>query len=114
MYCTASDVRSIIHTGLKDSEIETIIELSDAAIDKRIGSQSTGDPVIKKLSMLIAASTIRTRQPGTVAVGEYREEAGDIQSTWAREIEATYRLYSKLKISSSSYKYIDENERSER
>ena len=63
MYCTAADVRSIIHTSLGDSEIDGIIELSDAEIDKKLGTQDASDKLIKKLSMLLTAYTIKVRQP---------------------------------------------------
>ena len=60
-YSTPTDVRSIIHTGLTDSDIAAVIEICDAQIDKRLGAQSTTDKVIKKLSMLLAARTIKGR-----------------------------------------------------
>lgn len=112
MYCTASDVRSIIHTGLKDSEIETIIELSDAEIDKRLGSQDSSDKVIKKLSMLLTARTVKLRQPGSVAIGEYSESGEGLDEVLVREIEGIWRLYSGVTVSSSSYGIIDEDDRS--
>ncbi|MCK4703013.1 hypothetical protein KAT55_06625 [Candidatus Bathyarchaeota archaeon] len=112
MYCTASDVRSIIHTGLTDSEIETIIELSDAEIDKRLGSQDSSDKVIKKLSMLLTARTVKLRQPGSVAVGEYSESSEHFSQVVEAEIEKTWRLYSGVTVSSSSYGIIDEDDRS--
>lgn len=112
MYCTASDVRSIIHTGLTDSEIETIIELSDAEIDKRLGSQDSSDKVIKKLSMLLTAQTVRLRQPGSVAVGEYSESGEGLDEVLVREIDRIWRLYHGVAVSSSSYGVIDEDDRS--
>lgn len=111
MYCTASDVRSIIHTGLSDSEIEAIIELSDAEIDKRLGSQDASDKVIKKLSMLLTAKTVKLRQPGSVAVGEYSESSEHFSQVVEAEIEKIYRLCSSSSISSSRYGVIDEEER---
>jgi len=72
-YCTASDVRQIIHTSLSDTDIASIIETSDAVIDRRIGAQSTSDKAVKKLSMLITARSIKARQPRSAAAGEYRE-----------------------------------------
>jgi len=78
-YCSASDVSAIIETTLTDQQIESIIEMSDAHIDKLLGSQSTGDKLIKKLSILLTAKTIKTRQPTSTAVGEYRETHDPIQ-----------------------------------
>ena len=111
MYCTAADVRSIIHTGLTDSEIDGIIELSDAEIDKRLGPQDAADKLIRKLSALMTASTVKTRQPDSSAAGEYREETGGVQGVWATEIEGIFRLYSGFNVASSSYGFIDEDER---
>jgi len=110
-YCIASDVRLIIHTSLTDAEIASIIETSDAVIDKRIGTQSSSDKAVKKLSMLITARTIKARQPRSVAAGEYREDAGDIMETWAAEIEGLFRLYGSPTFKASEYRHIDEDER---
>ncbi|HUV53890.1 MAG TPA: hypothetical protein VMW03_01650 [Candidatus Krumholzibacteriaceae bacterium] len=110
-YCTASDVRRIIHTSLTDSEITSIIEMSDAQIDKRLGAQSPSDKVVKKLSMLLTAKTIKGRQPRSVAAGEYREDSGDILEVWTQEIEGLFRLYKSPTIKASEYRHIDEDER---
>ena len=48
--CTAADVRAIINTNLTDEQITSIIETSDAEIDKRIGAQDPNDKLVKKLS----------------------------------------------------------------
>jgi len=111
MYCTASDVRSIIHTGLTDSETEAIIELSDAEIDKRLGPRDPSDKVIRKLSMLLTAKTVKLRQPGNVAVGEYSESSEQFLQVVEAEVEKIWRLYSGVAVSSSSYGVIDEDER---
>jgi len=110
-YCTATDVRQIIHTSLTDSDIASIIETSDAQIDKRLGAQSSSDKVVKKLSMLLTAKTIKGRQPRSVAAGEYREDAGGIIEVWTQEIEALYRLYKSPSVKASEYRHIDEDER---
>jgi len=110
-YCTSSDVRLIIHTSLSDSEITSIIETSDAVIDKRIGAQSSSDKAVKKLSMLVTARTIKARQPRSVAAGEYREDSGDIMEVWASEIEGLFRLYGSPTVKASGYRHIDEDER---
>ncbi len=107
-YCTASDVRLIIHTSLTDAEIGGIIELSDAQIDRRLGPRDASDKVVKKLSMLLAARTIKQRQPRSVAAGEYREDTGDVVDVWSREIEEIYRLYRSPTVKASEYRHIDE------
>ena len=112
MYCSASDVRSIIHTGLSDSEIEAIIELSDAEIDKRLGPRDPSDNLIRKLSMLLTAQTVRLRQPGSVAVGEYSDNSEQFLQVVEAEIEKIWRLYTGITVSSSSYGFIEEDERS--
>jgi hypothetical protein len=111
VYCTASDVRSIIHKGLSDPEIEAIIELSDAEIEKRLGPRVPLDKVIRKLSMLLTAQTVRLRQPGSVAVGEYSESGEGLDEALVQEIEGIWRLYHSVAVSSSSYGVINEDER---
>ena len=111
VYCTASDVRMIIHTSLTDTDIASVIEMSDAEIDRRLGPQSGLDKIIKKLSMLLSAHTIKQRQPMSVAAGEYREDSGDILEVWGREIEKVFRLYKSPSIKASKYGHIDEDER---
>jgi hypothetical protein len=110
-YCVSSDVRLIVNTTLTDVEITGIIEMSDAEIDARIGTQTSGDKLIKKLSMLLTAHTIKTRQPQSQAIGEYREDAGDVLEVWEREIERIYRLYRKPKVAASQYGSLDEKNR---
>jgi len=114
VYCAAEDVRRIIHTGLSDADLGSIIELSDAEIERRIGMQDAADPVIRKLSALMTASTVKTRQPDSSAIGEYREESGGVQDVWGREIEAIFRLYSGFKVAASSHGFIDEDKRTEK
>ena len=110
-YCAASDVRLIINTTLTDEEIAGVIEMSDAEIDRRIGAQSLSDRLIKKLSMLLTAHTIKSRQPQSQAIGEYREDAGNILQVWEREIERISRLSKGVSVKASEYRYIDESER---
>jgi glutamate synthase domain-containing protein 3 len=110
-YCTVSDVKLVINTTLTDDQITGIIEMSDAEIDKRIGAQTEGDKLIKKLSMLITAHVIKTRQPKSQAIGEYREDSGNVLEVWEREIERIYRLYKTTKVKGSDYRHIDEDKR---
>ena len=110
-YCTATDVRTIVTTSLTDDEITGIIETSDTEIDRRIGSQGSSDKLIKKLSMLLTAHVIKTRQPRSVAIGEYREDSGDVLEVWEREMERIYRLYKGVSLKASEYRHIDENTR---
>lgn len=110
-YCTASDVRMIIHTSLTDTDIVAVIEMSDAEIDKRLGPQSGSDKVIKKLSVLLSAHIIKQRQPRSVAAGEYSEDAGDVLEVWERETERIYRLYKGVSVKATEHRYIDESKR---
>ena len=111
VYCTAADVRAIINTSLTDEQITSIIETSDAEIDRRIGAQDPNDKLVKKLSMLLTAHTIKTKQPGSQAIGEYKEDAGDVLEVWGREIERIYKLYKSVSVKSSDYGYIEETKR---
>jgi len=110
-YCAASDVRLIIETSLSDTEIETLIEMSDAEIESRLGPQSPADKLVKKLCALITAHAIKTRQPQAISIGEYREETRGTLDAWEKEIERIYRLKGALVVESSGYEHIDEEKR---
>jgi len=110
-YCTASDVRLVVETSLTDTQISSIIEMSDAEIDGRLGSQDSSDKLVKKLSVLLTAHTVKTRQPASVAVGEYREDAGDVLGAWEQKIEGLYRLKKVPGIRGSGHRHIDESKR---
>ena len=110
-YCTAADVRLVINTKLTDNEITGIIEMSDAEINRRNGSQSASDKLIKKLSMLLTAHTIKSRYPQNQALGEYREASENILEVWEREIEHIYKLYKGVSMKASDYRHIDEEKR---
>jgi hypothetical protein len=95
-YSTPADVRALVATELTDDQLTDLIEASDAEIDKRVGAQSSTDPLARKLSSLLTARTIRASQPGGSAVGEYREEEGE---GWDGEIEAAYRALTSVSLS---------------
>lgn len=110
-YCTAAEVRAIINTNLTDEQIISIIETSDAEIDRRIGAQDPEDKLVKKLSILLTAHIIKTRQPRSQAIGDYKEDAGNVLEIWEREIERIYRLHKGISIKASDYRHIDEEKR---
>ena len=110
-YSNASDVRLVVQTDLTDAEIAGIVEMSDAEIDARIGAQENPGELVKKLSALLTAHAIKTRQPGSLAVGEYREDAGDVLGVWEREIERIYRLHAGVSVGASEYAHVDEETR---
>jgi len=110
-YCTAGDVRLVLDTVLTDAEVVSVIALSDAEIDRRIGSRDPSDALAKKLSVLLTAHTIKARQPRSLAIGEYREDAGDVMEVWEREIDRIYRLYGGVSVSASEYRHLDEDSR---
>lgn len=112
-YCTETDVRMVINTKLTPTEVGAIITMSDAEIDKRLGAQTPGDELIKKLSMLMSARTIKTRQPESRAVGDWKEvhKPGE---AWGLEIEQIMSLYigdGRGVIKASEYEVIDEDVR---
>ena len=110
-YSSPSNVRLIVETDLTDAEIEDLIAMSDAEIERMIGIQSTPGELVKKLSALITAHAVRTRQPQSLAVGEYREDAGDVMDVWERETERIYRLLGSVSVKASGYAHIDDDER---
>ena len=110
-YCAPSDVRLVLETVLTDAQIVEVIDMSDAEIDIRLGAQDPGDRVVTKLSALITAHAIKTRQPGSVAVGEYREDSRDVLGVWEGEIERLFRLKKVPGIAASKHRRIDEEER---
>ena len=78
---------------------------------QEVGSQDASDELIRKLSALLTARAIKSRQPSSVAVGEYREDAGDVLEVWGREIERIYRLYRGVSVKASDYGAIEEEKR---
>jgi hypothetical protein len=56
-----------------------------------------------------AAHLIKTGQPQSQAIGEYREDASNILEVWEREIERIYRLYRTPRTAASEYGHIDES-----
>lgn len=109
-YCVASDIRAILSTTLTDSQITSIIEESDAWIDRVLGVQSATDKLIRKLSKLLTAQEIKTQQPINVTLGEY-EERRDPNQVWVEEIDRITKLYRNGKVVSTPYEQIDEDDR---
>ena len=110
-YSQPANVRYLVETPLTDAEITTLIEESDAEITRRLGAQDPSNMLVRRLSALITARTIRSTHPGSVAVGEYKEENGGTLEDWAREIERIYRLLSKPKVEATRHRLIDEDTR---
>lgn len=92
-YSLPSDVRLIIKTELSDSDVQKIIDWNDALIDKKLGAQSTSDEVIKKLSVLLTAIDVKTRDPDSFALGEYRIITTGVNRVWQREVREILHLY---------------------
>jgi hypothetical protein len=109
-YCAYTDVQAIISTTLVQAQIEAIIAESDAEIDLRLGSQTAGDKVIQKLSKLMTAIQIKTRQPTAMAAGEYRETHDPI-AVWAAEVLRLFEINRAGKIRGTPYEHIDEDAR---
>lgn len=113
-YCDYEDVRRIINCPqLENADITDMILASDAEINKRIGTQTAGDELIKKLSYLLTAQTIKGRYPDAITIGQYTEQWENIQEVWDKEIEKIYRLYKSVRITSTGYQVIDEDDRYE-
>lgn len=110
-YCTAADVRLLVDTDLTDDEIVSLIESSDALIDKTIGTQSASDKLIKRLSMLLTAKEIKTRQPQSYVVGEDAASTRNVLEIWEEEIKKIFRLYKSAPVKSTEYRHIDEKKR---
>ena len=108
-YCTVIDVRLVVDTDLTDAQIAGIVEMSDAEINARIGSQSTPGELVKKLSMLLTAHAVKSRQPKALAIGEYREDSGNVLEVWEKEIERIYRLYKGVTVKATEYRHVDED-----
>jgi hypothetical protein len=109
-YCTAPDIRTIIQTSLTDGEITGIFEMSEAQIDRRTGARDSNNKLVKKLSILLTDHAIKTRQPMSQAIGDYRE-VDDVPEVWEREIERIYRLYKGVSVKASEYRHIDKSKR---
>ncbi len=101
-YASPSDVRLIVETTLSDEELSRIIEVCDAEIERRLGSVDASNPLVRRLSILLAARMIRLRDPKARAVGEFREEAGDLK-TLEEEMKRLFRLLSRVKVRGTRY-----------
>ncbi len=99
-YSTPADVRALAATELTDTQIAALIEASDAEIDRRVGTQTSTDPLVRKLSSLLTARTIKASQPGLSAVGEYREEEG---RGWGDEIKNAFRALATVAVERSHH-----------
>ena len=111
-YCVWTDVTDIISTTLDETAIAAIIEESDAEIDLRIGAQTAGNKVIKKLSKLMTAIQIKTRQPTSMGAGEYREKHNPVP-VWMSEVDRIFKFAgsSDGKLAATPYEHIDEDNR---
>lgn len=111
-YCAWTDITDIISTTLDQTAIEGIIEESDAEIDLRIGAQTAGNKVIKKLSKLMTAIQVKTEQPTAMAAGEYRETHNPVP-VWQAEVERIFMFAksSSGKVVGTPYEHIDEDNR---
>jgi hypothetical protein len=85
--------------------------MSDFEINRRIGTQPASDKLIKKLSVLLTAHAMKTRQPQSQAIGEYREDAGNVLEAWETEIGRIYKLYKGVAVKGSEYRHIEESKR---
>ena len=110
VYCVHTDVTAIINTTLSPAQITAIIQESDAVINRRLGSQSTSDYSIRKLSKLLTAMEVKTQQPNARTIGEYKETHNPI-SVWERWTERAFKLYRTSKLVAGGYQVIDEDDR---
>ncbi len=83
-YCTYTDVRRIINTGLEDADITSMIIQADQEIrDRDIdGSANT----LKTVSTLITAALIAFKDPRSQGIGDYSESNRDPKE-WRDEAE---------------------------
>jgi hypothetical protein len=75
MKTTAANVRSIMDTGLEDSEINKIIEMADRLIDTNLAEAGLTDAVLADISTYLTAHLI--------AIGKERQVIGEkVQDIW--------------------------------
>ena len=86
-YCEPKDVLRIIETPMIDDDVQELINEADAEINVDCGTQTVGDLYIRKLSMLITALMIRTKDPSSVSIGEYSESNSKILDLWSQKIK---------------------------
>jgi hypothetical protein len=83
-FCTYTDVRRIIDTGLEDADITSLIIQADAEITER--DIDGGANIEKTISALITASLIGLKDPKSRGAGEYSESTRDPQD-WRNQAE---------------------------
>jgi len=83
--CTATEVKTIITTGLTDPEVTALIVLADAEITAR-GLDTRNSSLLKTISMLITADLISARAPPTLTLSPMGYS--NPMPTWRQKAEA--------------------------
>ena len=112
-YCTDEEVKILIETSLEGHEIETLIALADADLDRMLGGTSMETSLKKKCSMMLSAAMISDKEPGSYSVGGVRIDQSKRAENWrsqVREIVASAKA-GRAVIKSSKYQHIDESTR---
>lgn len=112
-YCTAAEVKYLVHTGLDDTALGSLIDIVDVDLDDRLGSATLSDDLKKLCSMLLTAVLCADRDPESYALGEARIKYGNRIKNWEARVE---RIINKakgagMKVRATAYQHIDESSR---
>jgi len=61
--------------------------------------------------MFLTAITVKTRDPDSQTIGDYKESWTSVYQVWEREIERIYGMYKSVSVKASEYRHIDESKR---
>ena len=86
-YCTNSEVRYIIATGLSDAGLTALIVLADAEIDQR-GLGTLPANIAKQISMLITASLAAMNDVTSYGKADYEAGSANLSKLYRDKAEA--------------------------
>lgn len=111
-YCSVTDVTWYIGAGgLTDAQITSQITMQSAIIDKRLGSQSTSDEVVKNLCALMTAREIARKRPDEIQLLGTSQNWESTMRDWDQRIRELSKMYKTPKVKPSAYQVIDEDDR---
>ncbi len=80
--CTAADVRLLVDTSLEDTQIDSLITLSETDLDDMLQGSTMTTELRRLCTILLTASLVAEQTPKTKAVGELTIEYGNNPKTW--------------------------------
>lgn len=90
-YCTATEVRYVVHTGLGDLALGNLIAIVDKDLDDRLEGYTLSADLKKICSMLLTAILVRRRDPKAYTAGLAKIQYGDDLDDWQAWVDRVIR-----------------------